>query len=696
MAIEITTDGLLKLSTTIKGHLDTHKRDRQGPIEEQLLKNLRQYRAKYDPKVADAIPKERSHAYPRDTRIKVTGYVAKLMEMMFPSQEKNWELKITDVPSIPKDDLTRIIESLEVQEQIQAQEEQREPTPVTSKQIERRVLAFANERKDAMEKEISDQLDDEDTDYQNLCKRVLRSGAIYGIGVARSPMVRKLKERVWELNEDTGEYDAKVKMLNRPFPEFVRVWDLFPDFSAHSWKDQDRIFERMVMGRMDFKALGKRNDFDKDAIDMYLVNNSTGNYREAEYETTLRVMANNSTISNKESRRYEVYRFLGMVDAHELTAAGVEVPEEDMGDSILADIWIIDDIIIKAEVAVFGDRPSDQYPAFIASEDENSGLIGVGLPEDIRDSQMGICASTRATYDNMGAVAGPIFEVNVDLLPPGATSIGAIHAFMVIEREGEGDAALAAAVRQINTESHIPELQSITRAAREQLHVESGLPAFLFGDPENVGEAFRTTTNLGSLTSGANLIAKDSVRAYDRFTSALVGGLLKWNMEFNDKPEIKGDFSVRAKGAISLSSKEVQGAALDQMTQNMTEEERAMTDSYGLLEDKFKSRDLPTARLLPREQAEANVDRLQQAGAAAAQSESALTESKTQVNQANAGKAVVETQNAAQSAEALTAEILSKVELNLGKAKSGADKAGLENLKLLLEQSPAPEQGGQE
>ena len=696
MAIEVTTEGLLKLSTTVKGHLDTHKRDRQGPIENQMLKNLRQYRAKYDQDVLDNIPKERSHAYPRDTRIKVIGYVAKLMEMMFPSQEKNWELKITDVPSIPKDDLAKIIESLEVQEQFQAQEEQREPTPVTSKQIERRVLAFANERKDAMEKEISDQLDDEDTDYQNLCKRVLRSGAIYGIGVARSPMVRNLKERVWELNEETGEYEAKVKNLSRPFPEFVRMWDLYPDFSAQSWKEQDRIFERMVMGRMDFKALGKRNDFDKEAIDLYLVNNSTGNYREAEFEATLRVIANDSTISTKESRRYEVYRMLGMVDAHELAAAGVEVAEDNMGDMILADIWMIDDVMIKSEVAVFGDRPSDQYPAFIASEDENSGLTGVGLPEDIRDSQMAICSSTRATYDNMSSVAGPIWDVNVDLLPPGVDTIGAIHSFMTIERIGDGIDAGVPAVRQINTDSHITELMSVTRAAREQLHVESGLPAFLFGDPENVGEAFRTTTNLSSLTSGANLIAKDSVRAYDRFTSALIGGFLKWNMEFNDKPEIKGDFSVRAKGAISLSSKEVQGAALDQLTQNLTEEERAMTDSYGLLEDKFKSRDLPTARLLPREQAEANVDRLQQAGAAAAQSEAALTDSKTQVNQATAGKTVVETQNAAQSAESIIAKTLSEVRKNLGKTETDKDRAGLENLKLLLEQSPAPEQGGQE
>lgn len=695
MPIKVSAEGFLKLGATVKGHLDTHKKDRQGAVEAQMLRNLRQYRAKYDPEIEKNIPKDRSHAYPKDTRVKVIGYVAKLMEMMFPSQDKNWELKITDVPSIPKKDLDTIIQSLEVQELQQGEAEQREPSPVTTQQIERRVVEFANARKDAMEKEIADQLEDEETDYQNLCKRVLRSGGIYGLGVARSPMVRNLKERVWEIDEKTGQYEAVVKALRRPYPEFVRIWDIFPDFSAHSWREQDRIFERMVMGKMDFKALGKRSDFNTGAVDEYLMKNQTGNYREADYETSLRQLDNNSALSNKESRRYEVYRMLGMIDAHELVNAGIEVPEDQMSDSILADVWIIDDVIIKAEIAAFGQRPSDQYPAFIASEDENSGLIGVGLPEDIRDSQMAICSSTRATYDNMAAVAGPIFEVNVDLLPPGVNSIGAVHAFMVIEREGDGVAAGVQAVRQINTESHIAELQGVTKAARDQLHVESGLPSFLFGDPENVGEAFRTNNNLGSLTSGANLIAKDAVRAYDRFTSQLIGGLLKWNMEFNDNPEIKGDFSVRAKGAISLSSKEAQGAALDQMSQTLTPEERLMIDTHGLLEDKFKLRDLPITRLLPREEAMAKVTQQQQAAAASAQAEDGLTQSKTQMNQAQAGKATVEAQNLAQSAEALTQKILSEVEKNLAGAKTDKDRAALENLKLLLESSATPETGGQ-
>ena len=55
--------------------------------EIQALRNLRQYAGKYDPEVLAAIPDERSHVYPRDTRVKVKGGVAKVMEMMFPAHQ---------------------------------------------------------------------------------------------------------------------------------------------------------------------------------------------------------------------------------------------------------------------------------------------------------------------------------------------------------------------------------------------------------------------------------------------------------------------------------------------------------------------------------------------------------------------------------------------------------------------------------
>jgi hypothetical protein len=328
---------------------------------------------------------------------------------------------------------------------------------------------------------------------------------------------------------------------------------------------------------------------------------------------------------------------------------------------------------------------SDQYHAYIPAEDEDSGLTGVGLPEDVRDSQMSICATNRALMDNMAAVAGPIIEVNTDLMPNGRKTVGSIHAFMTIESEHSGQGT-ARAVNAVFIPSHISELLAILDMQRKQLDVESTNPAWTMGaDPGQLGEAFRTSGNMSSMTGGANMTTKDRVRAFDKLTTGVIGSMYKWNMEFNPKDDIKGDFGTRGKGNISLVAKEVRGAALDQMTQNFTPEEAAMVDSYGLLEDKFDSRDIPKTRLLPRDVAQKNVQAMREAASQTAQAEAGLTEAKTGSENAKTGKLTADAQATAQTSEATVTNMLAQAEASIEQATDMKEKRQFESLKLLLE-----------
>jgi hypothetical protein len=220
---------------------------------------------------------------------------------------------------------------------------------------------------------------------------------------------------------------------------------------------------------------------------------------------------------------------------------------------------------------------------------------------------------------------------------------------------------------------------------RAQLDIESNIPAWTMGSPENLGEGFRTSTNMSIMSGGANMVTKDHVRAFDKLTSGVIGAMLKWNMEFNPNEEIKGDFGVQAKGSISLVAREVRGAALDQLMLSLTPEERVMIDTRGLLEDRFKARDLPTDRLLPADVAAQNVAQMRQAQQQAAQAESGLTQAKTAKEQAQAGKLAADAQATGQTTEAMIAQMLSQTELNLANAQSPQEKQKLEMMKLLLE-----------
>ena len=66
------------------------------------------------------------------------------------------------------------------------------------------------------------------------------------------------------------------------------------------------------------------------------------------------------------------------------------------------------------------------------------------------------------------------------------------------------------------------------------------------------------------LMSAANITLKDQVKNFDDgITVPFIKGLYFWNMQFNPKPHIKGDFDVNAKGSTSLIAKEVRSEHLN-------------------------------------------------------------------------------------------------------------------------------------
>jgi hypothetical protein len=469
-----------------------------------------------------------------------------------------------------------------------------------------------------------------------------------------------------------------TKSIPRPFFEFVKVWNLYPDLSAPGWRRQEAIFERMVVLRSELNRIKKRTLFDTAAINQFMKDNPTGNYTARTHETELGSINNVANVSMQKRNKYEIIRMIGYLSGTDLRAAGVVGISDRMAeDDVLAEVWLLDDIAIKIDLAPFGDNPADNYHAFIFEEDEDSGLTGTGLPQNLRDSQMRLCTIDRATQDNMAAAAGPIFEINEDLLAPGFVC-GEIHSFKIIRRQGEGAAAQAPALHIHDVPCHVQDFIALRAQVLENFDRESSLPAFLFGQTQNLGEAFRTTNNMSMMSGGANMVSKDYVRSFDLFTSSVIGSMVSWNMDFNEKEEIKGDYNVVPRGNLSLVAKEVRGAALDQFWASLTPEERLRFKDYEVLIERLRSRDLPVELLEPRETGDDKVAQFQQAQAQAAQIESGLTQAKTQ-------KLAVDATDVSTQTKAKTAEILARVEATLSQARTGEARQELEQVKTMLQ-----------
>jgi hypothetical protein len=583
---------LAALAGKVMHRFDEYDKNRRA-TELRWMRNLRQYLGQYDPEVLKRIPAGRSKVYPRDTFVKVTGLVAKMMELLFPANEKNWGITPSPVPNLRQDVVDQIIEDLIVQ----FEQQQRK---VSSDDIEAAVFSYAEDRARAMEKECSDQLTE--MKYVMMAMRVIRSGVIYGMGVAKGPLVKVQNERIWQYNPEIQRYAAVTLDRAKPYFEFVPVWNIYPDLDARDWCSQEGLFERMVFNRNELYHMLEDESFMGDVLETFLCDHPRGNYVRRSFESEIDEVRGTLGGGERHNRMYEVIKYYGFWPSEEIRGLDRTLSKDDVDKhkDLLVECWLIGGKIFRLNKAVLGEKPSDFYHAFIYRDDEEVSMVGAGLPEAIRDSQLSHCAIRRMLIDNASTTAGPMFEVNTELLEPSDTDDNIqIHAFKVFRRVGMGDSAAHQAVRDIQIESHIPELLRLSEDIQQRLDIESNMPAWMYGgQPQNLGEAFRTSTNMSMMMGTATMGMKAVVRSYDMFTESLIGSLVEWNMEFNERDEVKGDFQVVTRGSTSLVAKELRGIALDQFIATLTDTERKLLKTREVLIDRLQARDLPVDRVV--------------------------------------------------------------------------------------------------
>ena len=578
----VDTEKVRKLGARMHAQFEQYKKDRRE-TEQQWLRNLRQMKGMYDPEIAERIPSDQSSAYPKVTRTKVIGTVARLMEMLFPQTEKNWGIAPSPLPTLSEGDLQVVLDSLTAP----SADGQPVPDP-TTEQIEAAVFNFAKQKAERMGKEIDDQL--QELDYVTLARRIVFSATQYSIGVLKGPFVKQREGRTWAKNPLTRKLEAKTTIKHMPVYEVCPVWDYYPDMSAKEFEQMDGSYQRHIMSRNQVAELAKRPDYNADVIKKWLRDNSSGNYKELDWEVELRTKADRKNLQDLAGRKYELWEWWGFVSGHDLRACGVNVPDDRLDMELEAHLWGIGNVLIKHKLNPY-DSKIRPYHHFVYEEDDIN-LTGNGLPQVVRDSQLAIAEASRMLLDNASVVCGDMVEINVDLLMPGQNLD--IYARKAWLREGIGQEAAIPAVRPLPLNSHIPELSSVINLFMQFADTETALPPPALGDPSKGGsEALRTTGGMSMLMGAAALPIRDTVRNYDKFTASFIGSLYHWNMEFNDNADIKGDFQVIARGSTSLIAKEVRAVALDQFSMTLNEEERLHVSTRKLLEERMKSHDIP-------------------------------------------------------------------------------------------------------
>lgn len=659
---------LRQLGAKYKGLFDRFASERQ-PAEQKWLKNLRQYLGVYDPEIDRQLDPTRSRAYPRLTRIKCIAMLSRLMNLMFPGNEDSWEVTASPSPEMSPDMVAQAVSEL-----MNKLAQPGEPGPdgqpgppvmpeLTQELVEEAVRALATKQAKMMSDLIKDQLNElgggQTVDWIALNRKVIDSGIKYGIGVLEGPYVRTVQTSGWMLEAAGPDGKPTFKNVSRevhkPQYDHLPVWDFYPDMAARTAPGEG-YFVRKVLGRVAFRRLGQRPDFFERQIKEVITQLPGGNYKAKSFESELKTMglsihSDQQSVQSSGRDKYEIIIWKGPVSAATLTEAGVDIPEDKRADDVQCELWMVENWIIKAEINAWRKLGVDMVQAHVFNFDEDdTSCIGQGLPGIVRDSQLSVCAATRMTLDNASVTCGPNLEVNTSLMRADQ-DLTAVVPYKIWYRDDEGLTAQYPAVRRVEIDGHLNELQGLVKMFLEFADMETFIGPATGGDFQKMpSEPMRTAAGASMLRGDAALPFKDIVRNYDSFTQSVIWSLVQFNKKLNPDLAPEGDYDAIPRGATSLIAKEVRGMQIDALSQTLTPEERDHVDERKFVEAKFAARDMQGMLVSPDEAA-----RRQQARAEEMQRQQQMQEqmlaAQIQDTKAGAFKSVTQGQKNAATAD---------------------------------------------
>lgn len=388
-----------------------------------------------------------------------------------------------------------------------------------------------------MQKKIADQLDESNASkHLRFC--ALES-VMLGTGIIKGPLAFQKDYPRWE---DDGTFAPKSKTI--PRMEAVSCWNIFPDPDATNSDEMEYVVERHKLNRSQLRALKKRPLFRANAIESAI--NLGTNYTKLWWENELHDNKDNFTV-----QRWEVFEYWGIVDKAIAADAGLEIPKDfDDADQVQVNVWICNNQLIRLVLNPF--TPNRIPYQIVPYEFHPYSIFGVGVPENMEDTQGLMNGFMRMAVDNGVLSGNVILEVDETLLVPGQDS--ALYPGKVFRRQGG----------PVGQSIHAIEIPNVTQQnlqlfdkARQLADEATGIPSFSHGQTGVQGTG-RTAAGISMLMNAASDGIKSVVKNFDDYLLRPLGeAYYFFNQQFDFDPDLNEELEVRALGTEALMKSEV-------------------------------------------------------------------------------------------------------------------------------------------
>ena len=548
--------------------------------EKRWLQAYRNYRGLYGPEMAFR-DSEKSKVFVKVTKTKVLAAFGQIIEVLFSSgkfpigvtptsmpegapeyayldpnkkEQDPQELKQESPYGFPGDGgglpagatAESLMKDLAQQYENLGFEEGDAPDLKTQPQIEPAAMAAAK-----MQKVIHDQL--EETDAISVMRHVFFEMALLGTGILKGPFNYNEVINRWVDNPQTGEreYAPDTKLV--PKLEAVSCWDFYPDPHAVNMEDAEYVIQRHVLNRSQMRDLINRPLFREEAIRACFAMGE--NYTPRSYESSLQDRENQTDLDKD---RFEVYEYWGIMDKAFVEEAGLSVIEvEDDVTEVQVNAWVSS----SGQVLRLALNPftPERLPYSVCPYELNPyQFFGIGIPENMDDSQQIMNGHARMAIDNLALAGNLVFDIDETMLVPGQDM--SVYPGKIFRRQS---GMPGQSIHGVKFPSTANENMMMFDRFRQLADEATGMPSYSHGQT-GIQSTTRTAAGMSMLMGASALNIKTVIKNIDDYLLRPLGeSLFSWNMQFNENsPKIIGDIEIKARGTSALMQKEVRSQRL--------------------------------------------------------------------------------------------------------------------------------------
>lgn len=494
------------------------------------------------------------------TRPAVVTYAARLGDMLFPTNDRNWDVDITPDPELPLDIMGNLQMSVD-----QAIAEGRVKPENATVMLDGLKTEIARKRMDKMRTQIDDQLSE--CNYNASGRQVIFDACKIGFGVFKGPFAKTRKKRRYVAKD--GFKAEIVEDMTKPVVDRRDPWCIFP-MPCRRISECSGVFELHELSAKKLADLRHQPGFSAEQVGRALRNKPSW----SNFATSMvgRRMYDGKMLT-RQDELYPVVEYDGDMPADALLvfleqllyeskisdeqkAEIISEVQEANSIHLNCNVWMCNGTVLKVAVNPI-DHCSQMYKFFVFEEcDDNP--FGRSVSSLLRDPQQNVRIIWSAILLNSMMSAGVQIAVKKGALVPIGPNQQANDYRMTRPRVW----AFNDEIEDVNKAMQVFQIPNVVAALMPVLEraklngsEQIMLPAIASGNPT---QAVPTSSGLAMLMNAANIVQRRIASRWDDdITTPVITDSYEWNMKYGID-EAKGDYLVRARASSHLLVKDIQ------------------------------------------------------------------------------------------------------------------------------------------